>query len=131
MCNREYYIMKGSEIPKEKKTEEYFIKDADHLKRWNNLLNFDENEIEPNALYVVSKRVNFESEYRVFVCRGEIVAIQNYLGDPTILTKGEDWNFTTHLIEIHPFAACGLYGFYDKCICDMLEDDIKWYLDTP
>ena len=158
LADREYSIMKGKEIPKEKKTEEYFIKDADHLKRWNNLLYFDENEIEPDTLYVVSKRIWFESEYRIFVYRGEIVAIQNYLGDPTVLpngmyirhmveeyerkcrhpksytmdigiTKGEDWNFTTHLIEIHPFAACGLYGLYDKCVCDMLEDGISWYLD--
>ena len=157
LANREYVFMKGKEIPKEKKTEEYFIKDADHLKRWNNLLYFDESELDPDTLYVVSKRVDFESEYRVFVCRGEIVAIQNYLGDPTILpngmyvrhmveeyerkcqhpgsytmdigiTKDEHRNFTTHLIEIHPFAACGLYGFYDKCICDMLEDGIRWYL---
>ena len=44
LADREYSIMKGREIPKEKKTEEYFIKDADHLKRWNNLLYFDENE---------------------------------------------------------------------------------------
>lgn len=35
----------------------------------------------------------------------------------------------TEPIEIHPFVACGLYGFYDKCLPSMWREGYNWYLN--
>lgn len=157
---RKYEIIKGIDIPKEclADSKNWFIKDASHLKKWNNLLIDGDcaSCIEPDTNYVVSERVNIISEYRVFVHRDEILAVQNYLGDPSLFPNSttlhaivQDYKVVDHpksytadiglilrpsgsvktsLIEIHPFVSCGLYGFYDRDILDMLEDGIDWYV---
>lgn len=135
----------------------YFIKRIDKLKSWNNLL-YDgdiSSYIEPDALYSLSPRHNILSEWRVFVHKGEIVACQNYLGGPlefpdadTIRQMVYDYKtdvpgaYTLDIavigdigkkcntipLEVHPFVACGLYGFEDKRILDMWEDGFDWYV---
>ena len=146
--NREYHIMKGKDIPLEYKNENYFFKDADTLKKWNNALNpYDLTSFEDNTNYVVSKRVIFDSEYRIFVYDKEVLDIKNYLGD-VLLFPDVDYiknivdeydgpraytldigihDGKTDLIEIHPFVSCGLYGFYDKNIIPMLKEGFCWY----
>ena len=37
-------------------------------------------------------------------------------------------NNKTVPLEIHPFVACGLYGFYERELLDMLEEGFMWYL---
>lgn len=145
--NREYYILKGKDIPNEVKNENYFFKDADTLKKWNNSLNPYDLTLDDNTNYVVSKRINFDSEYRVFIYENEVVGIKNYLGNilifpdvdyiNTIINEYNGpaaytldigiYNNKTDLIEIHPFVSCGLYGFSDKCIIPMLEKGFSWY----
>ena len=156
-AGRDYRILPGKEIPQQCKTSDWFIKDASCLKNWNNLLMDGDcsDYIKDDTMYVLSEKVEFVSEYRVFVHRGEVLAIQNYLGDPLIfpdsvriknmvseyeenshpksytldvgVMRKKSGNLKTVLIEIHPFVSCGLYGFYDPAILAMLEDGINWY----
>lgn len=144
---REYFICKGRDIPKECLNEKYFFKDADTLKKWNNSLNPYDLDIRPETNYVVSERVVFDSEFRVFVHEGEVLAAQHYLGDPLVFPDAKKIRDIVHhfdgpkaytldigmhdrktdLIEVHPFASCGLYGFCDKEIIPMLKDGFEWY----
>lgn len=145
--NREYYILKGKDIPDEFKNENYFFKDADTLKKWNNSLNPYDLALDDDTNYVVSKRIIFDSEYRIFIYDNEILGIKNYLGDILIFPdidyikniinnyEGPNaytldigiHNGKTDLIEIHPFVSCGLYGFYDRNIIPMLKEGFNWY----
>lgn len=145
--NREYHIIKGKDIPDEFKNENYFFKNADTLKKWNNALNPYDLTFDKETNYVVSKRVMFDSEYRVFVYNNEILGLKNYLGDILLFPdinyikdiinnyRGPNaytldigiHNGKTDLIEIHPFVSCGLYGFYDRNIIPMLKEGFSWY----
>lgn len=156
--NREYVFLRGKDIPEIMlNSQKYFIKDASHLKKWNSLI-YDGDItgfIEPETMYVLTEKVIFLSEWRVFVHRGEIEGTYNYLGDPAIFPDTEtlydmiselseshspksytldvgivsyDGKRKTEPIEVHPFVACGLYGFSDLCLPRMLEDGYKWYL---
>ena len=156
-AGREYFIAKGSSIPKENMDgTRWFIKDADHLKKWNSLL-YDDRDlsyfIEPDTLYAVSSRVSFASEYRVFVYEDEIQECEHYLYDPAVFPDGKrlkemvsiyseqvhpkaytldigilEENGQTVPLEIHPFACCGLYGFNDSVLLDMYEAGWDWYM---
>lgn len=157
-AEREYFTIKGIDLKNTKYTSgDYFIKNISELKKWNSLLydNDITRFIEDDVTYSVSEKVEFVSEYRIFVLNDNIVSIQNYLGDITVFPnintikkmvnayKSEDRpsaytldvgiiekeGFTkTVPIEVHPFVACGLYGFYDEIILDMLEKGFDWYL---
>ena len=144
---REYFVCKGKDIPKKYLDREYFIKDADTLKKWNNALNPRDLCLEKETNYVVSERVFFDSEYRVFVHDRDILACQHYLGDPLVFPDAEKikdvvrvydgpqaytldigiHDGKTDLIEIHPFACCGLYGFNSRQIIAMLKKGFDWY----
>lgn len=157
---RKYSIMRGEEIPKKviQDGQQWFLKDASQLKNWNNLL-YDGDctrFIRPDREYVISERVAFASEYRAFVFRGKILAVQHYLGDPLSfpdagtlrkmvwmyqanrhpesytldvgILRGGNTPGMTVIIEVHPFVSCGLYGFCGDALSDMLEDGILWYL---
>lgn len=147
----EYFICKGKDINDCYKNELFFFKDADTLKSWNNALNPWDLNLKPETNYVVTSRVEFLSEYRVFVHDKEILGCQNYLGDPMSFPDSEyikdiiseyegpkaytldigiwekDGKSVTDIIEIHPFVSCGLYGFYDREIIPMLKDGFDWY----
>ena len=145
--NREYHIIKGKDIPNEFKNENYFFKDADTLKKWNNALNPYDLTFDKETNYIVSKRVIFDSEYRIFIYDNEILGLKNYLGDILLFPdidyikdiinnyKGPNaytldigiHDGKTDLIEIHPFVSCGLYGFYDRNIIPMLKEGFNWY----
>ena len=156
-ANREYKILLGKDIPKDivENGKKWFLKDADHLKQWNNLLvnGSSESMINPDTRYVVSERVEIVSEHRVFVYMDEVQEIRNYSGshllfpdisvvescinDYRIVDANRPAAYTmdfmrfqgcTGLIEIHPFVSCGLYGFYDSRILDMLDKGYEWYI---
>ena len=158
-CHRKYEIQKGSDIPKDilHGGDMWFLKDADTLKGWNNLFEniCAEGCIQKDTRYVISERVEIFSEYRVFVHRDEILAVQNYAGDPCIFPDGNavrqmveayrhmqrpksytldiavancKTGIQTIIIEVHPFVSCGLYGFCDENIPEMLADGIDWYI---
>lgn len=155
---RDYDIMKGCEIPNDimENQGNYFFKDADTLKKWNSSLEIGDvgRFIESDTNYVVSRKVNFLSEYRVFVFEDEVQACQYYIGDPLLFPERKyietlvseysnhkhpeaytldvgifenKSGYCTDIIEVHPFVACGLYGFSDRCIPEMLEAGYEWY----
>ena len=154
---REYFISKGKDIPeKYMDGSKWFIKDIDHLKKWNSLL-YDDRDlsyfIEPDTTYSISERVEFNSEYRTFVYEDEIQACEHYLYDPAIFPDGKRlkemisiYSAKTHPkaytldigilkgsgetvpLEIHPFSCCGLYGFNDRVLLNMYEAGWDWYM---
>jgi hypothetical protein len=84
--NRTYRFFTGEELKKldSKELNALFIKDADKLKNWNNLL-YDGMDIKTylndKTKYVASQKINIISEYRVFVYVNVVMACQHYLGD--------------------------------------------------
>lgn len=152
---REYFVSKGTDIPAEcLDGSKWFVKDAGQLKKWNSNL-YDDRDlscfIEPDELYVVSQRVPLVSEWRVFVFEDEIVGCENYSGELLAFPDGKRLeemattyaadlhpsaytldvgvlkDGTTIPIEIHPFVACGLYGFNDSVLLNMFEGGWLWY----
>lgn len=89
----------------------------------------------PAGEYWLADVVDFQTEWRAFVHRGELVGLQNYSGDftrmpdvPTVrrmigaytdapsaytLDVGVLDTGATAVVEVHPFVSCGLYGFED------------------
>lgn len=153
---RRYEIVRGCDLPAHVDGWKWFLKDATHLKRFCTPLGTGgiDGEIQrDNTLYVVSERVEFASEWRAFVHDGEILHVAHYLGDATafpdsamlraMVRRLEDRaehprsytidlgirsrDGSTEPLEIHPFVACGLYGFFDPAIPDMLTGGYEWY----
>lgn len=52
-----------------------------------------------------------------------------YTLDVGIIADKETGEHVTVPIEVHPFVACGLYGFSDPVIADMLVAEYEWYRD--
>jgi len=158
---RSYRIVDRDKIPYDTGGK-YFIKNVSRLKEFNSAL-YEGMVPMPSTLpaghYVVSSWVDIRSEFRVFVYKDEILAIQNYLGSPLVFPQAEklmkmvmqyqgddrrpkaytldiavickqDQTTDTILLEIHPFACCGLYGFADPDIPDMLEAGIQYYTEN-
>lgn len=156
---REYHRMLGRDIPDRMLDgRRWFVKDATTLKRWNSALHdFGTlgHLIDGETEYVVSERVSFVSEWRLFVHEDEPIACQNYLGDVLVFPDASairamtsayaksphprsytldlgvmSDGSTSHTvpIEVHPFVSCGLYGMFDMLIPDMLEGGYQWYL---
>lgn len=99
--------------------------------------------------FQISEQVRIDSEYRVFVYRGQIVGIQNYSGDfsvfpdmneikemvkayikaPIAYTLDVGVNMSrlpsTFVIEAHDFFSCGLYGFFRPDIYPFML--YQWY----
>ena len=146
---RNYAIVTWDKIPR---TGSFFLKDVSVLKNFGNTVNASYTDIDnlfeytikskydtslvldKTHLFQVSELFNIKSEYRVYVCRGEIEAISNYNGDVTLLPDmelikkavnlinyNEKWlkSYTkdvmggtkgTAIIEDHNFASVGLYN---------------------
>lgn len=155
----DYEILSGKELIKSQKTtSDYFIKRIDELKLWNNLL-YDSDVssyIVDDATYSVSPKRNILSEYRVFVHNDKIVGCQPYITNtlafPNValletmvdIYKEQDNSrpraYTLDIavrnreglimpLEVHPFVSCGLYGFEDNLILDMLESGLDYYIN--
>lgn len=115
--------------------EEMFIKSATKYKAFLDITSNIESL--PEGKFLVSEKVDIESEWRGFVFRGQLVGIQNYSGsfevfpDVSLIKemikgyKNAPNSYTidvgvndsgTFIIEAHPFVSCGLYGFHDNRI---------------
>lgn len=151
--NRNYVIIDKSQIPFQ---GFYFIKHVSKLKSFSfvgDVKNMPPNDTLPSGLYQVSSMVDFLSEYRVMVLHDQIVAIQPYDGEPTILPDplllkemvnvysmdndrplaytmdvGIIQGKGTSIIEIHPAAAFGTYGFSGSDLPYMYRLGIDYYL---
>lgn len=145
---RDYSIVTWDKLPDK---GNWFIKDVSQLKKFGSEINLDYQNIkdwfnkptnnfgtqlvlDKEHLFQVSSVYNIQSEYRVYIINGEIEAICNYNGDPTILLDisllkkavslinyNEKWlkSYTidlmvgpkgTAIIEIHNFSSVGLYN---------------------
>lgn len=157
--SRPYAIVCGSDLPEGRiDGNRWFMKDASHLKRW--AVPMANHSIEhgvdrDGTLYVVSGRVEFASEWRVFVHGDEVLSANFYMGNPLAFPSRETVSemvrayaesgehpsaytldigvrevagrIVTEPLEVHPFAACGLYGFFDRDVPAMLSEGYEWY----
>ncbi len=126
---------------------EKFVKSNDKIKSFTNIC-----KSAPIGNYQISDVVEFESEYRCFVYRKELVGVHNYLGDFTIFPnvnkikemiiayKNSPIAYTldvgicnndTLIIECHDFFSCGLYGFSNhKILPYMFSNWFFEYINT-
>ena len=157
--SRPYAIVCGANLPEGRiDGTRWFMKDASHLKRWATPLanhSIEHGIDRDGTLYVVSERVEFASEWRVFVHGDEVLSVNLYMGNPLAFPSGEtisdmvrvyaesgehpsaytldvgvrevDGGFVTEPFEVHPFVACGLYGFFDRDVPAMLAEGYDWY----
>ena len=151
---RYYKILKREDIPDRGFS---FIKDVSRLKSYCGLMaisDYTRKHLE-GTVYQISEYVEFISEYRVFVLRGVIQAIQHYKEDVKVFPdidiieqiitdytaiEGSSKAFTvdvgidkqgrTLLIEIHTFNSCGTYGFDDKALIRMYELGYKYIVNS-
>lgn len=148
---REYKFYNKENLPKK---GYYFIKHVDKLKSFSylgNLSIFDFNSA-PDGNYLISEYIPIIAEYRVFVSKNDIKAIQFYDGDCTIfpnvntikkminkyyLSPDSLFNYTldvavtssdkTVILEIHPVTSVGLYGYTNRDLLYMYIDGYNWY----
>lgn len=126
---------------------EKFVKSNDKIKSFTNIC-----KSAPIGNYQISDVVEFESEYRCFVYRKELVGVQCYLGDFTIFPnvnkikemirayKNSPIAYTldvgianndTLIIECHDFFSCGLYGFSNhKILPYMFSNWFCYFINT-
>lgn len=112
--NREYKIIKGSEIPK---TGRWFIKDASRLKGFSysgniehiHIMTDKDMEVDGDFNYHVSKDqllvlsscIDILSEYRVMVIDGRIDGIQYYDGDCLVMPSEDNINTIKEMAGIY------------------------------
>jgi len=111
---------------------EQFVKSNDTIKSFTEIC-----DNAPVGNYQISDLIDIESEWRVFVYKGEVVGLQNYSGEFDIFPDVDKINkmvkayitqppaYTldvgicdkqTIVIEVHDFFSCGLYGFAEHKI---------------
>lgn len=118
-----------------------FCKSADKIKKFTDII--DSRTKLDKGNYLFSEVVeDFDSEWRCFILKGEILGIHNYINsmgntvnldyiesiaerykglDAYTLDVGVSKELGTIIIEIHDFFSCGLYGFSNyKAIVQML-----------
>ena len=133
--------------------QEYFIKQTNKFKGWrSDQWDDDINQyIESQATYAIVPRHKIYAEYRFFIYKDEVIGVTHYSGSPLIFPDTKliekmikEYNKTdspeaytldiaiteigTIPLEVHPFVACGLYGFQDLKLLDMWEKGLDWYI---
>ena len=155
---RNYSILTKDKIPHYGR---YFIKGVSRLKSGSFLGDAEKwhiaykEDYDDNTIFAVSSEMNILSEWRVYVIGNNIENISNYDGDTTlfpdtqIITKmintfkasghaPESFSIDiavtdkgTAILEIHPFAALGLYHtLWGVSLIDAYIDSMKWYINT-
>lgn len=131
-----------------------FIKPLEELKLFTGFvikstkdLNLLYPEIKSDTKLLISEIVNFESEYRCFVYKGEWIDMKCYFGDfrkfPNVdiiqsainsysnspIAYAIDFGVTdkgeTKLIEVNDFYSCGTYGFFGETYIMMIRDRFR------
>ena len=126
-----------------------FVKSADRYKDIAGIIH--DKMMLPDGVYQFSEIVEFTSEWRAFVFRGELRGIHYYSVDftefpdivhvkqmidayhdaPAAYTldigKTEKGWF---VVEVHPFVSCGLYGFRDnRVLAQMMISGFRWMVE--
>ena len=124
-----------AELEKELKTRPLFVKSDTKAKAWPSMVARSVLEVPIDGRYFCSPVVDFNEEWRIFVFNQEILDVKQYGGSwEQPLTQAEIKYIKQSLlraaiplpaytvdvgrtengmewIEVHPFIACGLYGF--------------------
>lgn len=134
----------------------WFIKKVDRLKEFTSLgVPSIYKDSLPEGKYTVSEFVDIVSEYRVMVSNTVIVGVQHYDGEPLIfpdvnvlqsmvkayseskerpLAYSLDVAVTeggaTVVLEVHPFASLGTYGFSGERLMKMYAWGYEYYKKT-
>ncbi len=118
-----------------------FVKSAERLKGIAETMRYSEVS-QLNEKVIISDVIeNIISEWRAFVHRGQLVGLNNYLGDFTVFPdvviikeminvyKNCPLSYTldvavcehgTVIIEVHNFVSCGLYGFNEHKLLPLM-----------
>lgn len=151
---RKYFMLNSKdELPNE---GYWFIKKCDRLKEFTSLgIPALYKDSLPEGKYAVSEVVDIVSEYRVFVSNIVIVGVQYYLGDPlvfpnvkTIKDMVDEYSKNSNrpkaysldiavlesgdtvVLEVHPFASLGTYGFDGERLPRMYAWGYEYYKNT-
>lgn len=154
---RSYKICHKDEVPKH---GNYFIKNVSKLKAGSYLGSAENwqltlDDYDDATLFSVSNSIPILSEWRIYYIDNHIVNICNYDGDCTMFPNTElikrmitdfvntgsapkDFsldvginNNGTFILEIHPFAALGLYStIWDESLIDAYKHGIDWYINN-
>ena len=124
--------------------QRWFVKSNDIIKYPTRII--IPGDILDRGNYQFSEIVDFETEWRAFVWRGQLVGLQNYAGDFCLLPEVSRIrkmikayvdapcaytldvgivNGETCLVEVHDFFSCGLYGFADLQLLPLMLGG--WY----
>ncbi len=136
----------GTAIDLENCEGKWFFKDMDVIKDVSGIIDMDKErdtyKLPKAGNYQFSEYVTIESEWRAFVFKNNLIALQHYCGDFTMFPnvdtiknmitgyKSAPVAYTldvgvkeiheyfspdtiTIIIEVHDFFSCGLYGFSD------------------
>lgn len=123
--------------PVPRQPQRVFIKQATRYKGIDVQLTDRTDLLSPDE-YWISDVVDFRTEWRAFIYRHQLVGLQNYGGDFTLmpdiavvqamigaytdapvaytLDVGVLETGETAVVEVHPLVSCGLYGFADLAI---------------
>lgn len=122
---------------------EKFVKSNDKIKVFTEIC-----KKAPAGNYQISDIIDIQSEWRGFVYQGELVGLQNYLGEFDIFPdvacirqmileyKSAPVSYTldvgisngnTVIIEVHDFFSCGLYGFHDYKLLPFMFS--RWWFE--
>ncbi|MEG1926604.1 MAG: ATP-grasp domain-containing protein [Ruthenibacterium sp.] len=124
-----------SQLEKELVNGPLFVKSATQCKAWAPVIAKNVADVPADKLYFATAPTNFRAEWRAFIYRNKVMDVRRYAGDwwmdkaisrewiEAVCSEGD---FSAHtidfglndagaldLIEVHPFIACGLYGFED------------------
>ena len=161
---RRYSLIEKSELPR---TGYHFTKYASGLKDFYHVgtpdtLKRDVGTLNlKDGIYQVSEVVEILSEYRCFISQDEILGIQFYNGDCTVLPSAKDVELLKEMvirytvdktrplaytldvamikdrglavIECHPHTSVGLYGLYGNFLPYCYKFGFEWYVkhNTP
>lgn len=120
-----------------------FVKSNDKIKYFTEIT-----DTAPVGNYQISEIVDFQSEYRCFIYKNELVGVKHYCGDFTLfpdiikiremikkyVTSPISYtldvgisNDDTLIIECHDFFSCGLYGFNDYTVLPYMFS--RWFYE--
>ena len=163
---RRYSIIEKNELPK---SGYNFIKYVSQLKQFTYTGSIENLKYETfnttnklkEGLYQLSEVVNILSEYRCFILQDEIIGIQYYDGDCTVLPREQDIHLLKEMvarytldktrpqaysmdiaiikdrgiaiIEVHSFASLGTYGLTSNSLPYCYKFGLDWYIkhNTP
>jgi hypothetical protein len=147
-------LINGDERIAENLNGMWFVKSADKIKGYKEVLELDVNHYTtalPKGNYQYSQYRAIDSEWRAFVYDKKLVGLQCYSGEFTVFPNVDRIKLMiaayssapiaytldvgvyeeydqTFVIEVHDFFSCGLYGFNSIKYSTMLHRWFKEYL---